>query len=168
MAALPCLCLSLPPATSSSTLSSSAGEERRGEGREGGKEPWAVLIRAAWRFTVLLAPSARRSWRSHVSLLLGPERAGGERRSAGWRGRRRKETHFLSQAWGAGSRAVGLACCCGAMVPRQSRPHSTSALGARVQVTFFAWCSTKVRRQVSCAWLWCGSLFTVIPMAQKV
>lgn len=30
--------------------------------------------------------------------------------------------HFLSQAWGAGSRAVGPACCCGAMVPSQSRP----------------------------------------------
>lgn len=69
------------------------------------------LFLAAWRFSVLLEPSARRSWHSHILIQLGMEVVDIERRRVGWQGQRRKETNSLSQLWGAESNTV--------------RPHTT-------------------------------------------
>lgn len=110
------------------------------------------LFLAAWRFTVLLAHSARHSWSSHTLIQLGMDVVDSERRSVGWQGQRRSEIYSLSQEWGAERGAVRLAHYCGAMA--HSKLTTSPSLpwhaqhpqqGWQCRSPFFAWCSTEVR-----------------------
>lgn len=117
---------------------------------------------------VLLEPSARCNWHSHILIQLGMEVVEEEKRgvaraeeegdkfSESSVGSREQGSEAGTQLWSHGTQQVD-------HIPFPATTCSASTPGMTMQVIFFAGCSTKVRRQVS----WYSLLCSVSPMAQK-